>query len=95
MNRSNLGGVIVVDKEKVAGVFTDGDLRRCILGEAPLNLEMRELMTADPICIDVNLALGKALDLMELSGRKIYFAPVIGPNAKLLGALRMHDIVSD
>lgn len=95
MNRSNLGGVIVVESEKVVGVFTDGDLRRCILGEAPLGVAIRELMTADPICIPVHFALGQALDLMEQSGRKIYFAPVVDAIGRLFGALRMHDIVSE
>lgn len=95
MNRSNLGGVIVVEAEKVAGVFTDGDLRRCILAEASLDVSIRDLMTSHPICIPVHYALGQALDLMEQSGRKIYFAPVVDTEGTLLGALRMHDIVSE
>jgi len=95
MNQSNLGGVIVVESEAVVGVFTDGDLRRCILGEAPLSVAIRELMTVDPICIPVDFALGQALDVMEQAGRKIYFAPVVDHGSRLCGALRMHDIVSE
>ena len=95
MNRSNLGGVIVIEGEQVVGVFTDGDLRRCILQDAPLDKVMATLMTPDPITIPRYFALGKALDLMEQSGRKIYFAPVVDSNLALLGALRMHDILSD
>lgn len=95
MNRSNLGGVIVVDGEQVVGVFTDGDLRRCILDETPLDLLIGELMTADPICLQVDSFLGQALDEMEQIERKIYFAPVVDCDRRLYGALRMHDIVSE
>ena len=95
MNRSNLGGVIVVDADRVVGVFTDGDLRRCILKKPDLNTAISDLMTVDPICIPVDSALGSALDLMEQSGRKIYFAPVVDGDAQIKGALRMHDIVSE
>jgi len=95
MNQSNLGGVVVVAGAKVIGVFTDGDLRRCILGDSPLDIPMARLMTADPISIQLDLSLGQALDAMEQSGRKIYFAPVVNVSGELCGALRMHDIVSE
>jgi len=95
MNRSNLGGVVVVEGRKVVGVFTDGDLRRCILADDPLDLPMARLMTSDPIAISVDFALGQALDVMEKAERKIYFAPVVNALGELSGALRMHDIMSD
>ncbi|MGC6424009.1 MAG: KpsF/GutQ family sugar-phosphate isomerase [Lentimonas sp.] len=95
MDRSNLGGVVVTEGAKVVGVFTDGDLRRSILKETVLEAVVGDLMTTDPICIPIDFALGQALDLMEQSGRKIYFAPVVDADRKLKGALRMHDIVSE
>ena len=95
MDRSNLGCVVGAEEGCVVGVFTDGDLRRSILDEAPLDLPVRDFMTVEPIYLEVGLALGQALDAMEQSGKKIYFAPLIDADGQLCGVLRIHYIVSE
>ena len=95
MSDSNLGGVIVAEGPKIAGVFTDGDLRRRILEGCQLDAPIRSLMTKNPTCVDDTMRLGEVLDLMESANRKIYFVPVKDADENLCGALRMHDIVSD
>jgi arabinose-5-phosphate isomerase len=95
MSISNLGGLIVAEANKIKGVFTDGDLRRYVLEGCSLDAPICEFMTNDPITVQDSMRLGEILDLMEASGRKIYFVPVSNAAGELSGALRMHDIVSD
>jgi arabinose-5-phosphate isomerase len=95
MSISNLGGLIVAEANKIEGVFTDGDLRRYVLEGCSLDAPICEFMTKDPITVQDSMRLGEILDLMEASGRKIYFVPVSNAVGELSGALRMHDIVSD
>jgi len=53
MNRAKSGSVSVVDRRgKLAGVFTDGDLRRRMAADDDVLLRtLKEVMTADPVCI--------------------------------------------
>jgi arabinose-5-phosphate isomerase len=95
MSISNLGGLIVAEANQIKGVFTDGDLRRYVLEGCSLDAPIHEFMTKDPITAQDSMHLGEILDLMEASGRKIYFVPVSNAAGELSGALRMHDIVSD
>jgi arabinose-5-phosphate isomerase len=95
MSISNLGGLIVAEANQIKGVFTDGDLRRYVLEGCSLDAPIRDFMTKDPITVQDSMRLGEILDLMEASGRKIYFVPVSNAEGELSVALRMHDIVSD
>jgi arabinose-5-phosphate isomerase len=53
MTRAKSGSVAVVDRRgRLAGVFTDGDLRRRMAADDDiLHRALQEVMTADPVCI--------------------------------------------
>ncbi|WP_309381848.1 KpsF/GutQ family sugar-phosphate isomerase [Cerasicoccus frondis] len=93
--RPNLGAVCVVDADGILlGIVTDGDVRRSLLNDGVLNSRAEEIMTKDPVSIEIDASINAALELME--SRKIYVLPVIdGPQRKLLGLLRMHDVFAD
>lgn len=93
--RPNLGAACVVDDAGVLqGIITDGDVRRSLLNEDVLQANADALMTRNPIAIDGEASINEALELME--SRKIYVLPVTdGPERRLIGMLRMHDIMAD
>ncbi|WP_269542297.1 KpsF/GutQ family sugar-phosphate isomerase [Cerasicoccus fimbriatus] len=93
--RPNLGAACVVDDNGILlGIVTDGDVRRSLLKESFLEFRADEIMTRDPVAIQVDASINDALEIME--ARKIYVLPVVdGPERKLLGLLRMHDIFAD
>lgn len=95
MSTINLGGIIITEKKRILGVFTDGDLRRRIVEGCALDQPIANVMTRDPITVSATMRLGEVLDLMEGTTRKIYFVPVADENGCLCGALRMHDVVGD
>lgn len=95
LSRANLGLVCVVDDGKLLGVVSDGDVRRAMLSSDPFAQTAENLMTEDPVVTDIGVSLNEVLSLMEGQRRKIYAVPVVDKEKKLLGLVRMHDIVSE
>jgi len=94
-----IGAVLVknaVDPAALGGIVTDGDLRRA-LKRTPADgwggLVARDLMTTTPIAVVSGMPAIEALTLMERNAKKaITVLPVID-EAKVVGMLRMHDLV--
>ncbi|MCT0223922.1 KpsF/GutQ family sugar-phosphate isomerase [Synechococcus sp. CS-1328] len=90
------------EPERLAGLITDGDLRRALQAHGPgtwATLTARDLMTADPITVGPGLLAVEALERMERNRRKpISILPVLAntgadEDRQLQGLLRLHDLV--
>ena len=93
MTRGGIGMTAVVDaKRTVAGVFTDGDLRRMLDRSIPNfdSVMIRDLMTPDPRVIHPDALAVEAVQLME--SHKVNQMLVVDANGILVGALNMHDL---
>ncbi len=92
MSRKKLGVTAVVDGEKLAGVISDGDLRRLLekRGKDVLDLTAAECMTVKPRTIGANEFAATALALME--EKKITSLVVVDDGNTLLGILHLHDL---
>ncbi len=93
MTKKGLGMTAVVDAAgKVAGVFTDGDLRRAL--EHALDLQQArviDLMTRNPKTIradELAVAAVEKMDTLKINGLL-----VIDADNTLVGALNMHDLL--
>lgn len=97
ISRGGLGAVNVVDKNgQLAGIITDGDLRRAIqrLDHAALEgLRCEEFMTRNPVVAAPDLLAYDALRLMEDRPSQISVLPVVNEERICVGLLRLHDIV--
>ena len=93
MTAKGLGMTAVVDKnDKVVGVFTDGDLRRCFDMQDDLRgAVVRDLMTSGGVRIGADKLAAEALTLME--DKKITALLVTDDSDRLIGALNMHDLL--
>ena len=94
MTKFPLGAACVMEKNKLIGIITDGDLRRALTNNNNL-LEMNseQIMNLNPQTILPELSLGKALKLMEEGSNQISVLPVYElKNKELLGLIRLHDI---
>ncbi len=93
MSTGQLGFLIVTDQQnKLAGVFSDGDLRRALDGGIDINTtRITEVMTKGGHSVQVNQPAVKALELMEK--HKIYALPVLDENQCVCGALNMHSLL--
>jgi arabinose-5-phosphate isomerase len=93
MTRKGLGMTVIVDQHQhVAGVFTDGDLRRALDREINVHrTTIDEVMTRDCTSVHAEVLAGEAIRLMNQ--RHITALPVINESQVLIGALHMHDLV--
>jgi arabinose-5-phosphate isomerase len=93
ISKKSLGMTTVVDEEgRLAGVLTDGDLRRLMQqrGAATIDLVVGECMTKNPRTIAPGELAGSALRIME--ERKITSLVVAGADRKPLGVVHLHDL---
>ena len=90
LSRTGLGLVAVCDaQQQVQGVFTDGDLRRWLVGGGALTTPVNEAMTVGGTTLQSQ---SRAIDAKEiLMKRKITAAPVVDENGKLTGAINLQD----
>jgi arabinose-5-phosphate isomerase len=93
MSRKGLGMTAVIDGQgKLAGVFTDGDLRRTIDHKIDLHAALvRDVMTADCKTVHPGMLAAEALQIMDST--KINALPVVDTDNELVGALNMHDLL--
>jgi arabinose-5-phosphate isomerase len=96
LSSKRCGMLIVVDEAKaLKGVFTDGDLRRALQthGSDVLKKTMRELMTPKAICVLSHMLVWDAMkEMQKIPSKWVTVTPVI-EEEKVVGILRMHDIV--
>ena len=93
MTDSGMGAVSIVSKEgKLAGIFTDGDLRRQMrkLGEHILTASVGECMTANPLSIEADACLQKAADIFNANQVDNI---IVTEDGKPIGMLDIQDLV--
>ncbi len=93
MTSKRLGCVVIKDdKGKIAGIFTDGDLRRLAEEKQELFSYIAEdVMIKNPKSIAQSAVLDAALAIMEK--HSISQLPTIDENQKLIGIIHLHDIL--
>ncbi len=94
MSSKRLGHAIVVDNNgMIAGVLTDGDVRRGLekWGGKLFEMTAGEIMTTNPKMISEDELAAKALSIME----SYSISALIVPDAegKPLGIIHLHDIL--
>jgi arabinose-5-phosphate isomerase len=83
--------------ERIRGLITDGDLRRALQSHGAgewSTLTAADLMTPDPITVAADTLAISAMARMEQNRRKaIGVLPVVAEERRMLGLLRLHDLV--
>jgi arabinose-5-phosphate isomerase len=93
MTRKRLGMTTVVDASgRLAGVISDGDLRRQLEkhGNSMLDRSAAECMTRDPVTIGSRELATLALDVMET--RRITSLVVVDSSRAVQGVVHLHDL---
>ena len=97
ISKGGLGAVCVVEGDgRLAGIITDGDLRRAIeqtSHESLARLTGDDFMTRKPVVVMPELLAFDALRLMEDRPSQISVLPVVDQDEKCVGLIRVHDIV--
>ena len=93
MSGKGMGMTAVVDgQRRIAGVFTDGDLRRCLDRVRDVKaVKIADVMTRTPRTIEPDRLAIDCVDLME-TPPKVTVLLVVDDARRLVGALHLHDL---
>jgi arabinose-5-phosphate isomerase len=92
MSKKGMGMTAVLDRQgRVAGIFTDGDLRRTLERVSDIrSLGIADVMTRNPHAILPGKLAAEAVELMD--SHKVNQLLVVTESGDLVGALNMHDL---
>ncbi len=91
MTVEKIGALIVMDGERLIGIFTERDALNKVLaaGRDPVNTKVSEVMTKDPYCIPPTTTVGEAMELVTT--RRIRHLPIVD-NGKVLAVVSSGDL---
>jgi CBS domain-containing protein len=92
MNDHKVGGLIVLDDGQIAGMFTERDLLRRVVGEQrdPARTNVADVMTAEVVCCHEETTLEEARGVMK--NRRFRHLPVVDGNGQLIGLISIGDL---
>ena len=94
VTEKKLGVTLVSDSKKVVGIFTDGDLRRCLNDDVDLNkTPIKDVMTANFKSIKCN---DLAIDAAEIMEKNKIFSLVVNSSTNQIdsiGIITMHQLL--
>jgi len=91
MISENIGALLVMEDDKVIGIFTDRDALTNVLaaGIDPVSTKVSEVMSKDPYCVDPSTTVEEAMNIV--TERKIRHLPILH-NGKLVGVVSSGDL---
>lgn len=92
MNQHKIGALLVMQDGHVAGIFTERDVLRRVVGEErhPAHVTVGEVMTEDLICVGPDSDLDEVSTIMR--NRKIRHIPICDDDGKLHGMVSIGDL---
>ena len=95
MTNKNLGAACIIKDDKIVGIITEGDIRRALKNkEKFFEFEAKDIMTTTFKSVKDDAMAIEAMQIMEKGKSKIYQLPVIDNEGKLVGLVRLDDLVS-
>ena len=93
MDSKGIGATLVVDKDnRLAGIITDGDLRRALITKENIpSLQVEEIMSPSPKTIDEDQTAAEAIGIMELY--EITHLVIVNKQKKVKGVVHLHDLL--
>lgn len=92
MCEKNIGGVVILENDKLVGIFTERDYARKLIlkGKSSKDTPISELMTRDPITVTPDSKLEDCMNIM--SNKRIRHLPVMENNL-IVGMISIGDLV--
>jgi CBS domain-containing protein len=91
MNERGIGSVMVIDKDRLAGIFTERDVLRRVVAEQrdPAKTKLADVMTSPVACAAPQTTLDEIRQVMR--GRRIRHVPVVN-RKRVLGMISIGDL---
>ena len=94
MNERHIGALVVAEKERVIGIFTERDILNRVVApqKTPADTAVKDVMTAPVACCKSDTPLTQCRSVMK--SKRIRHLPVV-EKGKLLGMVSIGDILED
>lgn len=93
ISSKRLGATAVMKDGQLAGIITDGDLRRMLQKNIPLDqLKAGDIMSVNPKTIDKNVQVADALDIMRKNN---ITQLLVTDHSTYVGVIHLHDILKE
>src|SRR6478736_2115751 len=92
MCEKNIGGLLIVEHDKLVGIFTERDYARKLIlkGKSSKETPISELMTKNPITVSTDTSIEECMNIM--SDKRIRHLPVTEDNHPI-GMISIGDVV--
>jgi len=92
MNEHRIGAVVVMDGDRVCGMFTERDVLQRVVGQRrdPAQTRVREVMTSEVVCCTPETTLDEARSAIK--NRRIRHLPVVDGNQCVVGLISIGDL---
>ena len=90
MRDGRQAGVVVVDGERIAGIFTERDALTKLAGRGPVTGVIRDVMTVDPVVLRADDSLAVAIQKMAIGGFR--HIPIVD-DGRPIGIVTTHDVL--
>ncbi len=93
ISSKRLGATAVLEGEKLVGIITDGDLRRMLQKNIPIEgLHAKDIMSASPKTIEENVL---AVDALQVMRNYNITQILVVKNTQYVGVVHLHDILKE
>ena len=91
MNELKIGAMLVMESDRLVGIFTERDAMTRVLGGGldPAQTRLSEVMSSDPVCVSPSTTLEEARALV--TSKRIRHLPVVD-NGKVVGMVSSGDL---
>ena len=92
MNEHKIGALLVIDEDRIVGMFTERDILHRIVAEerSPSLTHVAEVMTTEVVCCKPQTTIEEARGAMK--NRRIRHLPVVNDDGRLLGLISIGDL---
>jgi len=92
MCEKNIGGLLILENDKLVGIFTERDYARKLIlkGKSSKEAKISELMTRNPFTVTLDTSIDECMGMM--SGKRIRHLPVVEDD-KVVGMISIGDVV--
>ncbi|HWQ70032.1 MAG TPA: CBS domain-containing protein [Patescibacteria group bacterium] len=91
MNDAHVGCVLVMEGDRLIGIFTERDLLKKAVGQLDLDSPIGEIMTPNPETVGMDDGIAYALNKMHTGGYR--HIPVLDRQDRPVGVVSMRDVV--
>ncbi len=93
ISKKRLGCTAVIEKNKIVGIITDGDLRRMLKNNSDIShLIARDIMSKNPKTINIDAMAIKALETMENNN---ITQILVEKKSNYVGVVHLHDLLKE